>query len=171
MQRMKIGELARLAGCPVVTIRFYEKEGLLAAPERSQGNYRLYGEADLERLRFVMHCRRHGMKLGEIRELLAFRDRPTRDCAWIHTLVDDHIANVEAQIESLKRLKQELVALRGAARCGRGERGADCAILASLSAADGCPYCEDLRCRAGARAAVLPSAGATAIADNDDRGA
>lgn len=149
--KMKIGELAKLAGCPVVTIRFYEKEGLLARPERSEGNYRLYGEADLERLRFVMHCRRHGMKLAEIRELLAFRDHPTSDCAWVHRLVDEHIANVEAQIAALEHLKAELTALRTASAhgpgCGAGHGG--CGIVASLSAADACPYCEDLRCRAG----------------------
>lgn len=146
--KMKIGALAKLAGCPVVTIRFYEKEGLLVPPERSEGNYRLYGEADLERLRFVMHCRRHGMKLAEVRELLAFRDRPTRDCAWVHRLVDEHIANVEAQITALQHLKAELVALRAASSHGPG-CGEGCGILASLSAADSCPYCEDLRCRAG----------------------
>lgn len=149
--KMKIGALARLAGCPVVTIRFYEKEGLLAAPERSEGNYRLYGEADLERLRFVIHCRRHGMKLAEIRELLAFRDRPARDCAWIHRMVDEHIANVEGQIAALEQLKAELVALRHASAHGSG-CGKGCGILASLSAADFCPYCEDLRCRAVDRA-------------------
>ena len=148
--KMRIGELARLAGCPVVTIRCYEKEGLLATPERSEGNYRLYGDADLERLRFVMHCRRHGMKLAEIRELLAFRDNPTRDCGWVHRLVDEHIANVEAQIASLEHLKAELTALRAASAHGPG-CGAGCGIVASLSAADSCPYCEDLRCR-GAQA-------------------
>lgn len=161
--KMKIGALAKLAGCPVVTIRFYEKEGLLAAPERSEGNYRLYGEADLERLRFVMHCRRHGMKLAEIRELLAFRDRPTRDCAWVHSLVDEHIANVEAQIAALTHLKEELVALREASSHGPGCDG-ECGILASLSAADSCPYCEDLRCRAGAPENGGPAPAAAALA-------
>lgn len=147
--KMKIGELARLAGCPVVTIRYYEKEGLLATPERSEGNYRLYGEADLERLRFVMHCRRHGMKLAEIRKLLAFRDHPARDCAWVHRLVDEHIANVEAQIAALAHLKAELMTLREASAQGPGCGGGGCGIVSSLSAADACPYCEDLRCRAG----------------------
>lgn len=145
---MKIGELAKLASCPVVTIRFYEKEGLLAKPKRSEGNYRLYADADLERLRFVMHCRRHGMKLAEIRKLLAFRDKPTQDCAWVHQLVDEHIANVEMQIAELERLKAELVSLaQGTAKGAGCEPG--CNILASLSAADACPYCQDLRCLKG----------------------
>ena len=49
--KVKIGELARMAGCQTVTIRYYEKEGLLPAPERSGGNYRLYDETQAERLR------------------------------------------------------------------------------------------------------------------------
>ena len=149
---MTIKEIEEQTGLARSNIRFYEKEGLLARPERSEGNYRLYGEADLERLRFVMHCRRHGMKLAEIRELLAFRDHPTRDCAWVHRLVDEHIANVEAQIAALEHLKAELTALRKASAHGPGCDGG-CGILASLSAADACPYCEDLRCRGEQRPA------------------
>ena len=140
--KLKIGELAKKSGCPVVTIRYYEKEGLLPEPDRSGSNYRLYDEADMERLRFIRHCRRHGMKLAEIRELLAFRDHPTRSCDWSNTLVQRHIDNVEAQIASLTQLKAQLEQLLHA--CSGGSAGR-CGILESLSAP--CPYCEDLRCR------------------------
>lgn len=143
--KMKIGELAKLAGCQVVTIRFYEKEGLLNEPERTGSNYRLYNDSDIERLRFIMHCRRHGMKLSEIRELLAFKDKPKADCGWIGSLVEKHMENVAEQIESLTRLKEQLEALRH--KCSSGKNGG-CGILESLSEADGCPYCEDFRCRA-----------------------
>lgn len=142
--KMKIGELAKMADCPVVTIRFYEKEGLLAAPERTGGNYRLYGDTDIERLRFVMHCRGHGMKLSEIRELLAFKDAPTTDCSWINTLVASHIADVEEQIASLTTLKKQLEDLLHT--CSGGKK-TGCGIMETLSAADSCPYCEDFRCK------------------------
>lgn len=148
--KMKIGQLAKMAGCPVVTIRFYEKEGLLGSPERSGGNYRMYGEEDMERLRFVLHCRQHGMKLSEIRELLAFKDNPGADCSWVGSLVATHIADVEAQIASLSRLKAQLEGLLHKCAPVEGEGGQGgrcCGIVASLSATDGCPYCEDLRCR------------------------
>ena len=127
--KLKIGELAKKSGCPVVTIRYYEKEGLLPEPDRSGSNYRLYDEADMERLRFIRHCRRHGMKLAEIRELLAFRDHPTRSCDWINTLVQRHIDNVEAQIASLTQLKAQLEQLLHA--CSGGSAGR-CGILESL---------------------------------------
>ena len=64
--KVKIGELAKMTGCQVVTIRYYEKEGLLKRPERTERNYRLYGEEDMARLRFIRHCRQHGMSLDEI---------------------------------------------------------------------------------------------------------
>ncbi|WP_300882315.1 MerR family transcriptional regulator, partial [uncultured Desulfovibrio sp.] len=70
--KVKIGELAKMTGCEVVTIRYYEKEGLLKKPERTEGNYRIYEDDDIARLRFIRHCRQHGMSLSEIRALLAF---------------------------------------------------------------------------------------------------
>ena len=84
--KVKIGKLAKMTGCEVVTIRYYEKEGLLKEPERTEGNYRVYGEDAQERLRFIRHCRQHGMKLSEIRELLAFSDNPTVSCDWVNNL-------------------------------------------------------------------------------------
>lgn len=137
-----IGEMAKRSGCPVVTVRYYEKEGLLPQPERNGSNYRLYGDADMERLRFIRHCRRHGMKLSEIRELLAFKDHPTRSCGWINTLVQQHMDNVEEQIASLTQLKAQLDQLLR--KCSGGSTGR-CGILESLSAP--CLHCGDLRCR------------------------
>ncbi len=133
---LKIGDLARLAGCQAVTVRYYEREGLLAAPDRSQGNYRLYGEQDVERLKFIRHCRRHDMKLDEIRRLLAYRDHPERDCVWVSELLDAHVSNVEAQIQSLQRLKGYLQDLRG--RCSGGGSAATCGIMQGLNNAEDC---------------------------------
>jgi len=127
---MKIGELARETGCKVVTIRYYEKEGLLAEPARTEGNYRRYGREDLERLKFIRHCRKHDMKLGEIRKLLAFRDHQQRDCTWVTELIDGHIRSVDAQIQSLEHLKHHLEQLRR--RCAGGHSGETCGIMQGL---------------------------------------
>ena len=148
---MKIGELSRKTGCKVVTIRYYEKEGLLAEPGRSDGNYRLYGREDLERLEFIMHCRKHDMKLGEIKKLLAFRDRPQADCSWVGELIAAHVAGVEAQIRSLEHLKEHLQALRQ--RCSGGNNGEGCGIIQSLGHKDSC--CEGCsKCAAEAHPAA-----------------
>lgn len=142
--QIRIGELAKITGCQVVTIRFYEKEGLLNKPERSGANYRLYSDSDVERLRFIKHCRRHDMTLSEIRELLAFRDNPSSNCGWVGTLVQKHIANVDEQIASLTQLKNQLEHLQH--KCS-GENNGKCGIIESLIDSKGCPFCEDFRCR------------------------
>ena len=62
---LKIGELAKQTGCLVETIRYYEREGLLLEPPRSEGNYRLYTDIHSERLQFIRHCRSLDMTLEE----------------------------------------------------------------------------------------------------------
>ena len=141
---LKIGDLAKATGTQVVTIRYYEKEGLLRQPERTGSGYRLYSEDDVERLHFIRRCRQHGMNLAEIRDLLAFRDPPAPSCAWISELVEKHIANVQAQIDSLLTLKAHLEALRGT--CS-GDHGQGCGIINSLGHGSSCPCCEGLHCR------------------------
>ncbi len=141
---MKIGELARKAGCQVVTIRYYEKEGLLGNPERTGSNYRIYSDEDLDRLRFIRHCRLHGMTLAEIRELLAFREHPTRNCEWIDSMVEKHIRNVDEQIAALQHLRAHLEDLLH--QCSGGQ-GGGCGILRSLDSEEECPYCHQFQCQ------------------------
>jgi Cd(II)/Pb(II)-responsive transcriptional regulator len=138
---MKIGELSKKTGCKVVTIRYYEKEGLLAEAERTAGNYRLYGQEDLSRLDFIMHCRKHGIKLDEIRKLLAFRDKPQHDCTWITELINVHIEDVDRQMRSLKDLKHILEQLRD--RCAGRPRGKICGIIEGLDDRELC--CANVR--------------------------
>src|SRR6185369_4221859 len=78
---MKIGELAARAGCDVQTVRFYEREGLLEAPERESSGYRRYAARHLERVHFIRHCRSLDLPLSEVRQLLAFAEAPDRSCA------------------------------------------------------------------------------------------
>lgn len=128
---IKIGELARLSGCKVETIRYYEKAELLAEPVRSQGNYRLYGDEQVERMRFIRHCRSLDMTLAEIRVLLEYRDAPRQDCARVSLLLDEHIQQLDARIEELLGLKQHLAALQE--RCAGAGPARSCGILQGLS--------------------------------------
>lgn len=66
---MKIGELADKARCLAVTIRYYEKMGLLPNDKRDSANHRIYDEGDGERLRFILHCRNHKLPIQGIRKL------------------------------------------------------------------------------------------------------
>ena len=127
---IRIGELAQRTGCEVVTIRYYEKEGLLPEPARSSGNYRLYGEEQVKRMQFIRHCRSLDMSLGEIRTLLNLWDSPTQDCGKVNALLDDHIRQVEARVEALLQLRLHLTALRE--KCAGARPVEACGILQGL---------------------------------------
>ncbi|MDZ4194447.1 Cd(II)/Pb(II)-responsive transcriptional regulator [Ectopseudomonas chengduensis] len=128
---MKIGELAKMTNCQVVTIRYYERAGLLAPPDRSEGNYRVYTLVDAERLAFIRNCRTLDMTLDEVRQLLSFRDNPASDCSGVNEMIDGHIEQVAARITSLQGLQKQLMDLRKS--CTEGREVADCQILHQLN--------------------------------------
>lgn len=129
---MKIGELARQAGCDVQTVRYYEREGLLEAPAREASGYRRYESRHLVRLNFIRHCRSLDIPLQEVRQLLQFAAEPERSCHQVDGLLDRHIALVAARIEALRALEQQLVGLR---RTCDGDLSHRCAILEAFMAA------------------------------------
>jgi Cd(II)/Pb(II)-responsive transcriptional regulator len=130
---MKIGELARLAGTNVETIRYYERDGLLPVPARSEGNYRIYGDAHVQRLSFIRRCRSLDMTLDEIRVLLHFKESPQENCADVNRLLDRHIGHVIQRMQELQELERQLKDLRD--RCGEARDAAHCGILDGLSQA------------------------------------
>jgi len=128
---MKIGELALLAQCAVETVRYYEKEGLLPAPARTAGNFREYGPAHVERLRFIRNCRALDMSHGEIRTLLNLADQASEGCGAVNALFDQHIAHVDERIRELVQLKEQLSGLRR--RCQTEQPVDACGILQGLA--------------------------------------
>ncbi len=132
---MRIGELATLADCPVQTIRYYEREGLLSAPARSDGNYRVYSPEHSERLTFIRNCRSLDMTLNEIRSLLNLRDHPQDDCASVNGLIDAHIQHVQARVAGLQALQEQLLELRQ--RCATAQEVEHCPILQQLQVSGG----------------------------------
>lgn len=130
---MKIGELSTASSTAIETIRFYEREGLLPKPERTQGNFRIYRADHLERLQLIRHCRGLDMSLDEVRVLLRVKDEPGAACGEVNAVLDEHIGHVSRRIKELKLLERQLKELRQ--RCG-AERTADqCGILAGLAEA------------------------------------
>lgn len=128
---LKIGELAKRTNCQVETIRYYERERLLSAPARSEGNFRLYGDEHVARLSFIRRCRSLDMTLDEIRTLLRFRDSPDEICQGVNELLDTHIDLVAMRIAELQRLEEQLRNLRG--QCAESRQSRDCGILNELS--------------------------------------
>ena len=133
---MKIGELAERSGCLVETIRYYERVGLLALPERSANNYRVYNEQHAERLLFIRHCRALDMTLDEIRTLLDFREAPEKNCENVNALLDKRIGHVADRIANLSVLEAQLRDLRS--RCVATDSTNPCEILQALGTADAC---------------------------------
>ncbi|HEX5803866.1 MAG TPA: Cd(II)/Pb(II)-responsive transcriptional regulator [Azospira sp.] len=134
---MKIGELAAATGTPADTIRYYERAGLMPAPARSDGNYRVYTAAHAERLAFIRQCRSLDMSLAEIGTLLAFVDAPDGPCDAVNTVLDAHIGHVEQRIGELRRLERQLRTLRAA--CAVPGTAARCGILAGLAQGETSP--------------------------------
>ncbi len=128
---MKIGELARATRTSVETIRFYEREGLLAQTARTEGNYRIYGQSHAERLAFVRRCRGLDMTLDEIRTLLRFKDAPTDHCGAVNRLLDEHIDHVGQRMRELRALARQLKGLRN--QCHVTRESDQCGILRELS--------------------------------------
>lgn len=129
---MQIGELAQVAQTTVETVRYYEKSGLLPETARTAGNFRIYGPAHLERLRFIRNCRALDMSHEEIHTLLGLAGQPSGDCGAINAVFDQHMAHVDERIRELLQLKQQLAGLRQ--RC-QSEQAVDaCGILQGLAA-------------------------------------
>lgn len=128
---LKIGELAKMTGAQVETVRYYEREGLLPAPHRSEGNYRLYDLTHVEHLQFVLRCRSLDMTLNEIRDLLKFRASPEQNCGAVNVLLDQHIEHVTTRIAELQSLENQLKKLRKL--CVQSQKAKDCQILQGLS--------------------------------------
>lgn len=126
---MKIGELAKVTGTKAETIRYYEKIGLLRAPERTGGNYRDYGADDQERLAFIRHARGLGFDIADIRSLLRLAGRPDQDCGEADRIASGHLAAVVAKIAQLEHLRTELE--RMIEQC-RGGQVSECQIIQAL---------------------------------------
>ncbi len=125
-----IGHVARSAGCTVQAVRYYEQAGLLPRPERSNGNQRLYGNAEIRRLIFIRHARELGFTLDAIRDLLSLSDSPEQSCEAADAIARAQLVEVERRIENLKALKIEL--RRMVAQCSGG-RISDCRVIEVLS--------------------------------------
>ena len=127
---LSIGDLAKATGTKVVTIRYYEKIGILPEPPRTSGNYRAYGSGHQDRLRFIRRCRNLGFTLEQVRELLSLATQSERDCRSVDQIAIEHLATIERKVADLGRLADEL---RRISHCCQGGRIADCRIIEALS--------------------------------------
>lgn len=130
---ISIGDLSRLTGVHIETIRYYEKVEMLPAPPRSDGGRRIYGPNHERTLTFIRRARKMGFTLEEIRALLDL-SRPDRtSCAEVREIAAAHLENVRAKLENLMRL--ETILSQTIARCDQ-ETPTTCPVLDMLEASN-----------------------------------
>jgi MerR family copper efflux transcriptional regulator len=132
MDTMGIGSIAKRAGVSIDTVRYYEKNGLLAPQARLASGYRRYGGLELSRLRFIRRAQDLGFTLKEVRELLSLSGK--RDVARVKRAAERRLADVEQRIAALDRVRAGLADLIAA--CPGHGRAQDCPILKALGAED-----------------------------------
>jgi DNA-binding transcriptional MerR regulator len=127
----QIGDLAKRTGVKIVTIRYYEQAGLMPVCERTTGNYRVYVQEHLERLKFVRRCRDLGFSLEQIKDMLLLSAAELPTCADVCDVAAAHLREVESKIADLRRLASELRRLRSSCNGKRSSR--ECRIIAALA--------------------------------------
>jgi len=108
---MQIGQLARQAGVPVDTVRYYERRGLLSEPVRRPSGYRDYEAADVATLRFIRRSKALGFTLEQTRELLRLSTTQDGDRGEIRALAAQRLADVEERLRELQSVRDTLDAL------------------------------------------------------------
>jgi MerR family copper efflux transcriptional regulator len=126
---MNIGEASGVTGVPAKTIRYYESAGLLR-PARSGGNYRVYGEREIQTLRFIQKARGLGFSVKEVESLLQLWQDKHRTSAQVRTLAAAHIEEIDRKLEELRSIRETLQTL--VRRC-HGDQRPDCPIIEELA--------------------------------------
>ncbi|WP_100445406.1 MerR family transcriptional regulator [Glycomyces xiaoerkulensis] len=116
--KLTVGRLAGTVGVSADTIRFWEREGLFPAAERSPAGYRRYGEEAVERARFIRTCQRAGLRLSDIADLLAVRDTGVCPCEPAEQHLERRIGEVTAEIARLEGLRDQLTSMLRAVESG-----------------------------------------------------
>lgn len=127
--RLSIGKVAAHTGCKIQTIRFYEKEGLLPEPSRTEGGHRLYTSSQVARLVFIRRSRELGFSMDEIRQLLSLVDGNQVSCEKVKSIADGHLRDVRAKISDLRKMETTLRDL--SRRCSGGDVP-ECPIIEAL---------------------------------------
>lgn len=127
-EMLTIGTLAKTAGVNVETIRFYQRKGLLPAPEKPYGSIRRYGAADVARIRFVKSAQQLGFSLDEVAQLLRLEDGA--HCRESADIAAQRLADVRARLRGLTRMEAVLSRLVGECRASGGL--VSCPLIDSL---------------------------------------
>ena len=127
---MKIGEVAKQTEVGIETIRYYERVGLLAEPERRPSGYRQYDEAVVARLQFIRRTKELGFTLAEIKELLGLWFDANTRCEHVRQRAEIKIMDIEDKIKSLQKMKRSLKKVIG--ECQTGGKVSTCPLFSGI---------------------------------------
>ena len=127
---MRIGELAKTAGVTPDTIRYYEREGLLPSPQRTESGYRDYGPGVMEDLLFIKKAQALGLKLSDVREVLEISSGGKPPCEHVRATVSARLVEVEERLRELRALRATLrETLERVDRAPAPKAGCRCAVI------------------------------------------
>ena len=124
-----IGEASRISGVSIETIRYYEREGIIAKAGRTASGRRAYSDAEISELRFIKRCRDLGFPLGQAVELRNMAKTPGASCQTVEAVGTQHLEEVRSKIVELKKLERALTEL--VSNCSDGSN--DCPLLEALA--------------------------------------
>ena len=130
-----ISQLAKHAGVPTSTIRYYERAGLLRPTGRSGGNYRLYDDDALDRLRFIRAAQATGFTLDDVAALLEQNLDTPVSCARVRDLIERRLVDVGQRMDDLRLVEQVLTS--SLAKCRETEGADPCQVLDLLRHGEG----------------------------------
>ncbi|MFP4298228.1 MAG: heavy metal-responsive transcriptional regulator [Spirulinaceae cyanobacterium] len=131
---LQVGEVARQLGINTQTLYFYERIGLMRSPPRSESGYRLYSDADLERLSFILQAKDLGLTLEEIGEILTLKEGRSLTCREVHDRLVQKVQQIENQIQKLQALRHELLPLVDRCRTSLEDEQRQCTVLENRDA-------------------------------------
>lgn len=131
MQTMLAGDVAKTLGIGVQTLHYYEREGLIPPPPRSDSGYRLYEAEHVQRVQFIRKAQALGLPLGEIKKILRLAERGTNPCGRVERALADKLHEVDERLRELTSFRNELAAFVDRASAVRhdGAAGEVCAIV------------------------------------------
>lgn len=130
MAAFKIGDIARRAEVGVETIRYYERQGLLAEPERRPSGYRQYDESVISRLQFIRRTKELGFTLMEIKELLGFWFGSETRCLHVRQRAEQKVVDIRDKIQSLQKMQSSLEQI--ISQCEHHNSVEDCPLWVGL---------------------------------------
>lgn len=132
-----IGQFAKRSGTTPDALRYYERLGLLTPSGRSDGGYRRYDDAAVERLGFIRHAQALGLTLAEVRDIIRIAEEGEAPCEHVEATLARHLREVDARMAELRSLRRDIEQVLAAAPKARTGTACICGIIESIERSPG----------------------------------